>query len=385
MINAQSPSPLYLQIAHSLRDRITAGSLRPLDRLPPEVDLARELDVSRGTVRQALDILVQEGMLTRTQGKGTFVSERPGRQASGIIGVVVPYLRDTLISEILRGAEQALHDAGYSMILSHSDSDLAREQQQIQRVVTNNPEGLILFPMAATHEYDMLAGILPPELPVVVIDRRLPGLRSDVVMSDNIGGGRIAVRHLLELGHRRIACITTPDRPSSVVDRITGYEQAMQEAGLFPLAAVPLAGSGRPATGRSSSAPTYSAEELAPVDSLLGQGEPPTALFCVNDFVALGVLHHLRSKGVRVPEETAVVGFDDIAMSGYPSIELTTVAQAKTTIGATAAARLIERIGGDRSPVEDVIVDTALVVRHSCGAAGVPKSPGTANRQDAPE
>jgi DNA-binding LacI/PurR family transcriptional regulator len=367
VIDANSPNPLYLQIARTLRERIASGTLRPLDRLPPEVELARDLEVSRGTIRQAFDILVQEGLLTRTQGKGTFISDHPGRATSGIIGVVVPYLRDTLVSEILRGAEGALHDGGYSMILSHSDSNVEREKNQLERILGKNAEGIILFPVADANEYNMVAELLPAGFPVVVIDRRLPGLRCDAVLSDNAGGARAAVRHLLSLGHSRIACITVPDRPSSVMDRIAGYEQAMQEAGLFPLAAVPIAGSGSPGAP-SAAVPTYSEQELSPVDNLLAQDESPTAFFCVNDFLALGVLHHLRSRGVAIPEDVAIVGFDDIAMSSYPSVQLTTVAQAKHTIGLKAAVRLVERIGGDRSPAQDLLIPTELVVRTSCGA-----------------
>lgn len=368
VIDANSPDPLYLQIVRMLRQRIASGKLRPLDRLPPEVELAQEYEVSRGTVRQAFDILVHEGLLTRTQGKGTFISERPLRASSGMIGVVVPYLRDNLVSEILRGAESTLHDAGYSMILSHSDSDVRREREQVERILGRNAEGLILFPVSDSSEYDVVAARLPDGFPVVAIDRRLPGFRCDTVMSDNAGGAKQAVQHLLSLGHTRIACVTVPDRPSSVLDRIAGYETTMRENGLFPLAAVQIAGSGTPVEDSSSSGPRYSESELAPVDALLSKEAAPTALFCVNDFLALGVLDHLRSRGVLVPDEVSIVGFDDIAIAGYPSVQLSSVAQATQTLGSTAAERLIGRTKNPHGPVEDIVVPTTLKARATSGS-----------------
>jgi DNA-binding LacI/PurR family transcriptional regulator len=314
-------------------------------------------------VRQALDQLVRDGLLERTQGKGTYVRNARTERATEVIGFVVPYLRDTLVNEILRGAERVFHESDYSMILGHSDSDLQTEVEQVSRLLAGSAEGMILFPVAEADEQQRLSEVVPPDFPTVLIDRRVPGLSTDRVLVDNYGGARSAVKHLLDLGHDQIACVTTPDRPSSITDRIGGYEHAMQEANLFPLAAVSLRGSGRP--GSTGSVPRYTDEELSPVAKLMESAATPTALFCVNDFVAIGVMGFLQSRGIRVPEDVALVGFDDIAVASLPSISLTTVAQPKYEIGREAATRLLQLLEGETVTEREIVLPTELIVRRS--------------------
>jgi DNA-binding LacI/PurR family transcriptional regulator len=364
-LTPESSQPLYLQLAETIRRQIRSGHLKPQDRLQPELDIASQYDVSRGTVRQALDQLVREGLLQRTQGKGTYVRAVNRDRTSLTIGFVVPYLRDTLVNEIIRGAERAFHEENYSMILGHSDSDLDTEVRQVQRLLEGSAEGMILFPVAEQDEQQRLSEIIPPDFPTVLIDRRVPGLNVDRVLVDNRQGARDAVQHLLDQGHERIACITSPDRPSSIVDRIQGYEQAMQEAGHFPLAAVALRGSGSPGDAASNSVPVYSEQELEPVRHLIESDARPTALFCINDFVAIGVMHFLHERGIRVPEDIAIVGFDDIAIAAVSSISLSTVAQPKYEIGRQAAHRLLGLLRGERFPSPEIVLPTELVVRGS--------------------
>lgn len=361
----ESSRPLYLQLFDVIRKQIRSGELKPNDRLLPELEIAAQYDVSRGTVRQALDQLVRDGLLERTQGKGTYVRTVNRDRRSATIGFVVPYLRDTLVNEIIRGAERVFHEHNYSMILGHSNSNLDTEVMQIQRLLAGEAEGMILFPVAEQDEQQRLSEIIPADFPTVLIDRRVPGLNVDRVLTNNREGAYSVVRHLLDLGHTSIACITSPDRPSSIVDRIEGYEAAMQEAGRFPLAAVSLRGSGSPANDASGSVPVYSEEELEPVRQLIESEARPTALFCINDFIAIGVLHFLHEWGIRVPEDIAVVGFDDIAVSAIASISLTTVAQPKYEIGRQAAERLLGLLRGERFDNLELVLPTELRVRRS--------------------
>jgi GntR family transcriptional regulator of arabinose operon len=357
-----SPQPLYLQLTEYLRRQITTGVWRPNDRLPPEVELAAQFDVSRGTVRQAMDLLVNQGLLQRIPGKGTFVTSVSARTRSQLIGIVVPYLRDSLITEVLRGAESVLRRNGYSLIFSHSEGSLQLELAQIEQLQREGIGGLILFPVAAMGEAGLLAQILRPQLPLVIIDRRLPYLAAGHVVADNVGGAYRAVQHLLALGHRRIACISLPERPSSIEERIRGYEQALREAKILPLAAVSLAIDAHPS---QDSVPYYTAAELAPIDQLLSVEEPPTALFCVNDFIALGVMQHVLARGLRVPDDLAIAGFDDIALAPYMPVPLTTVAQPKYEIGVQAAQLLLDQIASGKQEHREIILPTELVIRAS--------------------
>lgn len=364
-LDPASPRPLYQQLADHLRRQINDGTWQPGDRLPPELEIATELALSRGTVRQAMDLLVTQGLLQRTPGKGTFVTPPAVRPRSQLIGIVVPFMHDSLTTDILRGVEVVLRRSGYSLIFCHSEGDLQLEESQIERLLREGISGLILFPLGTADESLMLAGLIPSQLPVVLIDRHVPGVTADYVLVDNVGGAYRAVEHLLALGHRRIACVSLPERPSSVIDRIHGYQQALRDAGILPLAPIDLA---LVEHSPDMSVPAYTADELAPIDLALAVADPPTALFCINDFIALGVMQHVRDR-LRVPEELSIVGFDDIAIAPYMPVPLTTVAQPKYEIGVRAAQALIDQIARAVQPGREIVLPTSLVVRASTGAS----------------
>lgn len=367
-----SPRPLYMQLADHLRRQISSGAWAAGYRLPPELELAGQLSVSRGTVRQAMDLLVNQGLLQRVPGRGTFVTAPETRVRSQLIGIVVPYLRDSLTIDIMRGAESMLRRSGFSLIFCHSEGDLQLERAQLVRLRREGACGLIVFPIGVADEVALLNELIEPQLPLVLIDRRLPGLSVDCVVADNLGGAYRAVEHLLALGHRRIACVSLPDQPSSVAERIRGYQQALRDAGLLPLATVLLAIGGRSA---EESVPSYSAAELAPIDHLLTAHDAPTALFCVNDFIALGVMQHVLARGRRIPADIAIAGFDDITLAPYMPVPLTTVAQPTYEIGAQAAQLLLDRIAGAAPAGRELVVPTHLVVRASTGAATIAAQP----------
>ncbi|MEM8534773.1 MAG: GntR family transcriptional regulator, partial [Chloroflexota bacterium] len=315
MLDPDSRHPLYLQLVRVLRHQISTGTYMSGDRLPPETELATQFSISRGTVRQAMDVLVNQGLLERVAGKGTFVTAPEQRPRSQLIGIVVPYLLDSLTSAILQGAESVLRRRGYSLIFCHSEGNLDLERHQIERLQREGVCGLLLFPLATAAESVMLKQLLPNDFPLVLIDRRIPDLQAASVFIDNFGGAYRTVEHLISLGHRRIVCVSLPDQPSSIVERTQGYEQAMRDAGILPLASMPLAlHKDRPP---DNGIPTYADDEMAPITKLLSIEEPPTALFCINDFVALGVMQRVLAHGLSIPHDIAIAGFDDIAIAPH--------------------------------------------------------------------
>lgn len=366
LLDPTSPRPLYLQLADHLRRQVQDGTWPAGHRLPPEIDLARALAISRGTARQAMDLLVSQGLLQRIPGKGTFVTLPDRRPSSQLIGIVVPFLRDSLTTDMVRGAESVLRRNGYSLIFCHSDGDLEFERQHLARLGREGISGLIVFPLGLPEEAPLLAPLVTSNLPLVLIDRLVPGLAVASVVADNAGGAYRAVEHLLALGHRRIACVSLPESPTSVVDRVRGYEQALRDAGVLPLAAIQLA-----ITPRLSDdpVPRYTATELAPLDQALAMQDAPTALFCINDFVAMGVMEHLLARGLQIPRDLTLVGFDDIALAPYLPVPLTTIAQPKYEIGVQAAQMLLDQIGGGDSDPRGVVLPTSLVVRASTAIA----------------
>ena len=204
------------------------------------------------------------------------------------------------------------------------------------------------------------------DIPLVLIDRHLPNVALDTVIADNYNGAYEAVTYLQSLGHRRIGCISQQPSAlvSSAVERMQGYEQAMRDADLLPLATI-MAGVGSRTAGNVL--PTISSEEMKFVDHMLKIPDRPTAVFCINDFVALSVLRHALSLGVRVPEDLAIVGFDDIPFAQLASVPLTTVAQPKLKIGMKAAELLLAQIAGTPLQKQTYRLPTQLVERESTG------------------
>jgi DNA-binding LacI/PurR family transcriptional regulator len=361
-VDPSSPRPLYLQLADQLRRQIENGTLKPGERLLPEIEIAKGYGLARGTVRQALLLLVNLGLLQRTRRKGTFVADSHARSHAPLIGIIVPYLGDNLTTEIMHGAESVLRLNGYSLIFGPSGGRLDQEQEQIRRFQRDKVSGLILFPVSLPGEARMLQETLPPGFPLVLIDRKVSDFTASSVLVDNFGAAYHAVEHLISLGHRRIGCVTHNDRVSSVEDRQRGYEQAMDAAGLAPMTPATLVHQAPIADGQPA---PYAEHDMGPVDQLFASSHRPTALFCVNDFIALGVMRHIVGCGIRVPEDVAIVGFDDIPLAAFMPVPLTTVAQPKFEIGSHAAQLLLDKISGREPATHSVVLPTALSLRSS--------------------
>jgi DNA-binding LacI/PurR family transcriptional regulator len=355
------------KIADRFRSDIQMGRLKLNDKIPTELELAESYSVSRGTVRKALERLVQEGLFTRIKGKGTFVSGTAIGSRSTQIGVVVPWLHDHLISEMVRGVESRLREEGYTLLLGHSDGDSLVEAEQVERFLENKVAGIILFPAGDGEEYAAVHSLLPERFPLVVLDRRLFGRESDIVLCDNRGGAEMAVNVLIESGHRAIACLTPPSRPSSVVDRIRGYEQAMRGHNLIPLAAIEADVQTEIAESGSSEGALFrfSHPDFHELQRLLDSNFAPTALFCINDYLAFSLLEYLGTKNIKVPDDISIVGFDDHPFSSHSVVKLTSVAQDARLAGYRASSLLFERIKNPEKPFLIEHLPTRLVMRES--------------------
>lgn len=365
-----SPEHLYKQIADRFRSDIQMGRLKLHDKIPTELELAESYAVSRGTVRKALDRLVQEGLFTRIKGKGTFVSGTAVGSRSTQIGVVVPWLHDHLISEMVRGVENRLREEGYTLLLGHSDGDSQVEAEQVQRFLENRVGGIILFPAGNGEEIVPVKALLPERFPLTLLDRRLFGHDSDMVLCDNRGGAEMAVNALIDSGHRAIACLTTPSRPSSVVDRIRGYEQAMRSHNLIPLAAIEADVETEVTENGTNGGSLFrfSHSDFHELQRLLDSNLAPSALFCINDYLAFSLLEYLGSRNIRVPEDISIIGFDDHPFSAHAVVKLSSVSQDARAAGYRAASLLFERMEYPEKPFQIEQLPTRLVLRDSIKA-----------------
>jgi DNA-binding LacI/PurR family transcriptional regulator len=325
-------------------------------------DIARRAGVGRGTVSRVLNNRPNVDPATRARVQAVideldFVPSTAARRLSlgrsQTVGVVVPFLTRPSTVERLRGIESALVAVGLDMMAMNVESSTRRDAILREIARPERIDGLILVSISP-HE-DELARISQTGLPVVLVDahhRQLPR-----VVTDDVGGGRLAAAHLLELGHRRLGFVGDVPRPgfgfASSRLRLRGVEQALRAAGLtIAEEDIGLAEHGR-APARESA------------EALLARPSRPTAIVAASDTEAMGVLQAAAGLGLSVPGDLSVVGYDDIEAADF--LGLTTVRQPLFETGERAVRRLVARIAGtDEGPLRDVL-PVSLVVRRTTG------------------
>ena len=366
---------LHVQLHNQLRRLIVSGRWRHGERTPTEAMLSRHLDISRTTVRIALQRLEVEGMIRRAAGRGTFVSWQPQDPASSrSIGYIAHSFHNEIHSAMLSSAETELRSAGYQVIFSNATA-LADENLILQQLLEEHVAGLIIWssacPTAETvatlQEYQRRA------IPIVFIDRLIDGIRADYVASDNFGGAYDITSHLVALGHEHIVQLM-PNisglRP--VEERHRGYVAAALEGGLAAFAPWKINPPERPEfheTDIYSLVGEKSQQIIDQVVRLMDSVETmPTAIACINDILAIITISALREIGISVPQDVSVVGFDDISLASHIGVPLTTVSQNAYEMGKSASKLLLQRLGGEKSPPRCYTVPTRLRIRQSTAA-----------------
>jgi LacI family transcriptional regulator, galactose operon repressor len=269
---------------------------------------------------------------------------------SGLVGVLVPLIYDLYFSAILSGVAEAAYDHDLRLLLAPTQHDHAREASLLDRLTRDVTDGaLIVLPEESSVE---LERVYSDDYPIVVVDPLLP-LREQVpcVSAAHEPGAGDAVRHLLGLGHRRIAAITGPPGWVATEARRAGYRAALAGAGIPFDPALEVASDFERAAGASAAA------------VLLSLPEPPTAIFAFNDAIAVGTLRAAQERGVRVPDDLSVIGFDDIAYATMVGPMLTTVRQPLGELGRTAVNLLLRLLERPSSEPRQIELSTRLVVR----------------------
>ena len=365
--------PLYEQVRRQVLDYIAEHDLKPGDAILTEAELAARHGVSVGTVRRALRQLVDQGILYRQPGRGTFLTEQSRQKARqrGLLACIVPYIRDAFASTVIAGAQHAAQKANYALLLhnSYGQPDL---EEEILRQSLGNADGIALLPVARATLPPILAELLQRRFPLVFVDRLPTPTTTDnanCVISDNHGGAYAAVQHLIDLGHRRIGLALTADAEmnSSVAQRAEGYRQALRDQGLAVEETLVVRGliprreatRPTPAEGREKEADIQLLQEFL-------RREQPSALFAVNDLIAIEAWRAAEGLGLSIPQDLSIVGFDDADFLRDLGIALTTVAQDAFGAGQQAVEMLIECIEGRVGALRQVVLPTHLVVRASC-------------------
>jgi LacI family transcriptional regulator, galactose operon repressor len=302
---------------------------------------------TRRRVEQAIDEL---GYVPSRLARGL------SRQKTGTLALIVPDVANPFFTLIVRGAEDVARRADYRMILCDTRADLTIERGVIEEMIAHRVEGIVIAPVS-DRSRSHLRRLASFGLPFVLIDRTVAGVDCDVVLGDSIGGARQLVEHLLALGHRRIGFIFESEEVSTARDRHRGYLQALEAAG------VPLDLS---LVVRSTVDPSGGLDGMR---RLLALEQPPTAVFTVNNLVAVGAIEAVRANGLEVPDDVALVCFDDIEYASRLYPFLTVMAQPAETLGTLGTQLLLDRIEGRaRDGSRAVVLPAQFIVRRSCGA-----------------
>jgi len=277
--------------------------------------------------------------------------------ASRVFGLVISDVANPFFTAIVRGAEDVAQRHGYSLVLSNTDENPEREAASLDVMAAERAAGVIV---ATTNEVeDSIRKLVAVGIPIVAIDRRIERLRTDAVVLDNDSAAHEAVGYLIQLGHRRIAMISGPEGVSTGRERSAGYRRALREHRLEQPPELLRHGNFRESGGYQNAM------------ALLDLEEPPTAIFSVNNLTTLGVLRALRERGLRLPADMSLVGFDDIPTGELLDPPLTVVQQPTYQLGARAAELLIRRLEDPAAPVQEILLAGRLVVRGSTAPASV--------------
>lgn len=273
------------------------------------------------------------------------------------LGLIVTDIENPFFPELVRAADLAARGLGYSILLGSAAYDEHRAMHYLSLMVDRRVDGLIVASSQVSDE--SLRWLLSSPVPAVVVNAETDGLPVEVITSDNIGGVRLAVEHLVGLGHRRIAYVRGPASYTADAPRAEGFRSACRAAGLAPEATPEVIGDAQ-----------FEGGERAATELLTRHGEV-TAILCYNDVTAIGVLRALRTARISVPGAISVVGIDDIAAASWVVPALTTVAQQKAEMASLAVERLAARLA---SPSEALVPHTTrlpmrLKIRESSGPA----------------
>jgi len=374
--------PLYVALRETIKAIIRDENIKPGEMIPSERELSERCQASRSSIRRAILGLIREGILVRIPGKGTFVVETESScttplHCTGNIGFVV--FLSTLdrsrsdiqahvtengkvswipfYSEVFEGASHELQRNDFHLLFFAVYQDTPAEKSKFQEFL-KKVDGLIVCELASSAFAQPLE---VSSVPVVLVNPSiLPrALRADVLLIDNFGGAYQAVSYLIRLGHRLIGLINHPIRQNrSARERFRGYRTALRRTGIDYDEKLVEYGDWSMESG-------YLAMER-----LMKRGMPITAIFATNDEMAIGAMKAARERGLRIPEDLSIVGFDDAPISSNAFVPLTTVRVYKREIGRYATQRILHRIKEPQLVPVQTIFPTELVVRNSCHQIG---------------
>jgi LacI family transcriptional regulator len=328
-------------------------------------DLAQEVGLSCATVSRALNNHprisqnTKERVLRAAQARGyrpNYFAKSLVKRKSSLIGLLVYDFRNTFYPALIRVIQDRAEDLGYWVIQGSTDDQLDKSESLITSMMNTGVDGLIIA--SARTDDSTVRNLFHEGFPVVLANRRIHNDSGDYVVLDNEYGAYLAVSHLFKLGRRRIGMIRGPSFTSTGEERFKGYLKAIRDSGLPIEDGLVEEGYFREDVGY----------RLA--KHLMSQSHSPDSILCGDDELAMGAMRALDDMGVKVPEDVALIGFDDSQLSSHPRIQLTTVSQDVVKMGTLAIEMLVRRIEGQSKIHERITLKPHLIIRKSCGFEG---------------
>lgn len=331
----------YQQIADELRSKILTREYKAGTVIPPELRLQEQYHVSRHTIRQAIAVLVNEGLLRKEKGSGTYVLELSDSSSTQkkrykTIGVITTYLSDYIFPSIIRGIEETLRNNGYSLLLASTNNDPNQERTCLENMLAQEVDGLIVEPTKSNQYNPNIAYYLTLKeagIPVVMINAYYETIELPSICLDDVQAGYLATTYLLEQGHRNLALISKLDDLQGKF-RMKGFIEAHEKQGL---------------SFEASSIYTYTTETRGDVlaqaaAALSSPNNQVSGIVCYNDEVANQLIQQLSSQGIRIPEDLSVIGQDDSYLSTAGEVPLTTISHPKEALGQQAAQWMLAAV-----------------------------------------
>jgi DNA-binding LacI/PurR family transcriptional regulator len=279
---------------------------------------------------------------------------RVAQGLSDLVGLVIPDLQNPFFADLARGVEDVAARHGYTVLIGNSDESVEKETRYLNVMRAEAVDGIILPPSCEGRS--AAVDLARAGVPLVCVDRRLDRAKVDTVLVDNVRGAIEATEHLIAHGHRRIGYLEGKQGVSTTRERLEGYRSALARHGIADDPALVLSGDSRPESARRLTT------------QLLQSPERPTALLVGNGMMTIGVLEAIHDLGLRIPEDVAVIGYDDMPWARALTPALTVVRQPGYELGSRAMELLRQRIREPERSITTVMLQPDLVVRGSCGA-----------------
>lgn len=324
-------------------------------------DVAREAEVSKATVSRVInnapsvDDELRERVLVAIEKLG-YQPSRAARQMKknlqDAVGFMVPSISDAIFGSIIQSAQDYAYEKKMGILPYSTADDLKRQKRYLDGMLTDNIAGLVVVPAPNT-DPTTLRNLQKQGIPIVLLDRKLAGVDADYIGSDNTQGAYEATMHLIDWGYRRIATIAGSQLVSTGVERLTGYRMAMTEADI-PIEPEYIQ------YGNFDEDDSYQA-----LKTLVELDNPPEALFVSNDAMTIAILHAVRDLGIHVPDDLAIISFDEIPLAELLTPSLSTVEQATEALGQEALRLLFDRMKNRDRATRIVRIPTKLNIRES--------------------